>query len=54
MSFNVVIKGPVARAGSIFNFSSTKGIIVPKRDAHTTTISKDKPTVTPIGYENSY
>ena len=48
MSFNVVIKGPVARAGSIFNFSNTKGIIVPKRDAQTITISKDKPTVIPM------
>ena len=34
ISLNVVTKGPVARAGSIFIFSNINGITVPNRERH--------------------
>ena len=40
----MVIKGPVARAGSILNFSNVNGTIVPKIDAKSTTASNDRDT----------
>ena len=40
ISFSVVIKGPVARAGSIFTLSRNKGINVPNREAKIITENK--------------
>ena len=40
MSFDMVIKGPVANAGSIFILSSNKGTIVPKMLANITTAKR--------------
>ena len=41
MSFVMVIKGPVAIAGSILNFSSVSGTIVPKIEANITTTKRE-------------
>jgi hypothetical protein len=40
-SFTVVIKGPVASAGSILYFSKVRGINVPKTAAKTITASSE-------------
>lgn len=40
ISFTVVIKGPVAKAGSILNLFSRRGVMVPNKDAKTITINK--------------
>lgn len=40
MSFTVVIKGPVAKAGSILNLFSKRGVIVPNKEAKIITINK--------------
>ena len=40
MSLVMDIKGPVAMAGSIFNFSKVIGTNVPKIDANMTTANK--------------
>lgn len=45
MSFSVVTKGPVATAGSIFNFLSNKGTNVPNRLAKITTENNAELTV---------
>ena len=45
MSLIVVIKGPVAKAGSILYFSKVRGINVPKSAAKTITDNKDILTV---------
>ena len=45
MSFAVVIKGPVARAGSISRFSSIRGTKAPNRAAKTITKSNEILTV---------
>ena len=44
-SFTVVIKGPVAKAGSILYFSKVKGINVPKTAAKTITANNEMLTV---------
>lgn len=41
MSFVMVIKGPVAIAGSILNFSRVSGTIVPNIEANITTTKRD-------------
>ena len=46
-SFNVVTKGPVASAGSIFHLSSSNGISVPNIAAKNMTVNKDKLTTNP-------
>jgi hypothetical protein len=46
MSLAVVIKGPVASAGSIFLLSRARGMKVPKSAANTITHIREKPTVT--------
>ena len=45
ISFDVVINGPVAKAGSIFNLLSASGIKVPKIDANKITTKSDTLTV---------
>ena len=45
MSFTVVINGPVANAGSIFNLSSSKGTNVPKDEAKMITAKRAELTV---------
>ena len=45
MSFTVVIKGPVANAGSILYFFKVNGISVPNSAAKTITDNKDMLTV---------
>ena len=45
MSFVVVIKGPDATAGLIFNWLSTNGVTVPIKDANMTTANKESETV---------
>ena len=45
MSFTVVIKGPVAKTGSILYFSNVRGTNVPKSNAKTITENKDILTV---------
>ena len=41
MSFNVVIKGPVARAGSILYLFRNKGVNVPNRAAKIMTVNRE-------------
>jgi len=41
MSFTVVIKGPVARAGSILNLFNMSGVNVPNKDAKMITINNE-------------
>ena len=55
-SFIVVIKGPVAKAGSIRYFSNVRGIKVPNNAAKTITVNKDKLTVilNSLLYPNSF
>ena len=48
ISLVIVIKGPVAKAGSILNFSNVKGTIVPKIEANNTTVSNDNDTAAVI------
>jgi hypothetical protein len=48
MSLLVVIKGPVARAGSIPNLSNNKGINVPIKEAIIITEISATVTITPI------
>ena len=45
MSFVRVIKGPVARAGSILNLLSNKGNAVPNMEANMITMNRDNVTV---------
>ena len=45
MSFVVVINGPDATAGLIFNWFKTKGVTVPIKDANMTTANKESETV---------
>ena len=45
MSLVVVIKGPDATAGLIFNWFKTKGVTVPIKDASITTANKESETV---------
>jgi len=45
MSFVVVIKGPLATAGLIFNWFNTRGVIVPIKLASITTAKSDNDTV---------
>ena len=45
MSLSVVIKGPVATAGSIFILSSSNGRNVPNNDANITTENMAEATV---------
>ena len=45
MSFMVVIKGPVARAGSIFNLFRSNGIMVPNSAAKIITTKREELTV---------
>ena len=40
-SLAVVIKGPVAKAASILNLLSIKGINVPNKEAKTITVSRE-------------
>ena len=47
-SFNVVINGPVANAGSILYLFKTNGINVPKIAATTITVNKEMLTTKPI------
>jgi hypothetical protein len=47
-SLAVVINGPVAKAASIFNLSSIRGMNVPNNDAKTITVSSDVLTVNVI------
>lgn len=47
MSFNVVIKGPEATAGSIFKRSINRGIIAPDKVATVKVVSKAIPTKIP-------
>ena len=44
ISLVIVIKGPVARAGSILSFSRVRGTIVPNIEANNTTASSDNDT----------
>ena len=44
-SFIVVIKGPVARAGSILYLFNNKGIKVPNKAANTITVSSETLTI---------
>ena len=46
MSFVVVINGPDATAGFIFNWFNTKGVTVPIKEASITTANKESETVT--------
>ena len=46
MSLVVVMNGPDATAGLIFNWFKTKGVTVPMREANMTTAKSDKDTVT--------
>ncbi len=52
MSLAVVINGPVASAGSIFRFSSIKGMKAPNKAAKTMTHNKDMPTVVLSAFSN--
>lgn len=45
MSFVVVIKGPLATAGFIFNWFKTNGVIVPINEASITTANSEIDTV---------
>ncbi len=45
MSLVVVINGPDATAGLIFNWFKTKGVTVPIKEASITTANKDRDTV---------
>lgn len=45
MSFDNVINGPVARAGSIFNLFNNNGKAVPKIEANIITTKSDNATV---------
>ena len=44
MSLVMVINGPVASAGSIFNRSSVRGTNVPNKEANKTTLNSDSVT----------
>lgn len=44
MSFVIVINGPVANAGSIFNRSKVNGTKVPNIEANITTAKRDNDT----------
>ena len=48
MSLVMVIKGPVAMAGSILNRSRVKGTRVPKMEAKITTANKESDTDTVV------
>ncbi len=45
MSFVVVMKGPLATAGLIFNWFKTSGVIVPIKLANITTAKREMETV---------
>ncbi|MEN9729543.1 MAG: hypothetical protein RLZ91_660 [Bacteroidota bacterium] len=45
MSLVVVMNGPDATAGLIFNWFKTKGVTVPIKDASITTANKERDTV---------
>ena len=45
MSLVVVMKGPEATAGLIFNWFNTKGVTVPIKEANITTANKESETV---------
>ena len=53
ISFVMLMKGPVASAGSIFSFSSVKGTNVPNTDANMTTANSDIDTAIVVGLSGS-
>ncbi len=54
MSFVRVMKGPVAKAGSMFILFNNNGKAVPKIDANKITINKDKVTAIGMACESSW